>query len=80
MDGETGCGRRGEPRRRQFAALDPLPDDVGTAGAGDELPLVSLELDEELSFDDDDDEPSFDDDEPDVAVSAAAADVRLSVR
>jgi hypothetical protein len=55
-----------------LAALDPLPAVVDAAGAGeDELP--SLEVEEELSFDDDDDEPE-------VAVSDDEADLRLSVR
>jgi hypothetical protein len=51
--------------------LDPLPDDVDAAGAGDDV--------DELSFFGD--ELSLVDDEPFVeAVSDAAADLRLSVR
>jgi hypothetical protein len=51
--------------------LDPLPDDVDDAGAGDDVA--------ELSFFGD--ALSFDDDEPfEEAVSDAVADLRLSVR
>jgi hypothetical protein len=51
--------------------LDPLPDDVDAAGAGEDV-LLSFEEEEELSFDED--EPL---EEP---VSDAVADFRLSVR
>jgi hypothetical protein len=51
--------------------LDPLPDDVDAAGAGDDV--------DELSFFED--EVSFVVDEPFAeAVSDAVADLRLSVR
>lgn len=65
----------GRPRRRQFAALDPLPLDVFAAGVGDELPpsFDDDEEEDELSFDGDD-EPLDEDD------SGTEADVRLSVR
>ena len=61
----------GRPRRRQFAALDPLPDDVDAAGAGDDVDGLSFFADA-LSFVDD--EPFAE------AVSDAVADLRLSVR
>jgi hypothetical protein len=54
-----------------LAALDPLPAVVDAAGAGEDV-LLSLEVEEELSFDDDDD--------PEEAVSDDEADLRLSVR
>jgi hypothetical protein len=53
-----------------LAALDPLPAVVDAAGAGEDV-LLSLEVEEELSFDDDD---------PEEAVSDDEADLRLSVR
>jgi hypothetical protein len=54
--------------------LDPLPDEVDAAGAGDDV-LLSFDGDDEgvLSFDPDD-EPLDEDD------SAAVAALRLSVR
>jgi len=64
----------GRARRRQFAALAPLPDDAAGAGAG-ELPFEAVEL----SFDDDD-ELSLDEEPDEDAVSDAVADLRLSVR
>lgn len=74
----SGCGRRvglwtASPDR-QFAALDPLPDDVDAAGAGDDG------LDDELSFEVEVEVELSDDDEPEEAVSDAEADLRLSVR
>ena len=70
----------GRPRRRQFAALDPLPDDEDEAGAGEDVPVEELSLEGEVepSFDDDD-EPSFDDDDDDPPSDAEAL-LRLSVR
>ena len=75
------AGRLVDGRRRQLAALDPLPDDededededdeaAGAAGVDvlEEEPSLEPEVEEE---------PSFDDDE---AVSEAEADLRLSVR
>jgi hypothetical protein len=51
--------------------LDPLPDDVAAAGAGDDVDELSFFVDV----------LSFVDDEPfEEAVSDAVADLRLSVR
>jgi hypothetical protein len=54
--------------------LDPLPDDVDAAAAGEDAldDEPSFEVDDELSFDDDD--------EPEETVSDAEAALRLSVR
>ena len=72
----------GRPRRRQLAALDPLPDEEeDPAGAGDELEELSLDVDAgavEPSLDED--ELSFVDEPFEEAVSDAVADLRLSVR